>query len=108
MAYTVEQKYKFAQQLQEAASTLARSYRRLQDLSEVAQIRTFGDGGAQALVDGDLNPNDPAIGKNLGITAAQVFAVLNYGYAQLNNLMQGNAVTTYTLGDAIDVIRNDV
>lgn len=108
MAYTQAQKYAFAQQVQDAASALAKAYRKFQDLSAVAQTRTFGDGGGQAITDADLNPNDTAIGKNLGISASQLFAVINYGYNQLNNLMQGNEVSTYTLGSAVNAIRDDV
>lgn len=119
MAYTREDKYQYAQKVQSAAAALMKAYRTLADLAEVASVRTFGDGGAQALLETDLNPNmplaegqtvppDPSIGDDLGVTPAQMFAVINYGFTKLDGLMTGATITAYDLGDALNAIRNDV
>jgi hypothetical protein len=108
MAHTPAQKHAFAQQVQDTAAAVSKAYRRLQDLCAIAATRGFGASGAQEITDLDLNPNDTAVGRNLGITAAQLFAVIGPGYTQLNNLMRGSSVTTYALGEALNSIRDDV
>lgn len=119
MDYTREEKYKFAQRVRSACAALAKAYRNLADLAEIAHVRTFGDGGAQALLVTDLNPNmplaegqtvppDPSIGKDTGLTPAQMFAVINYGFTKLDGLWNGEATTAYPLGDVVNTIRDDV
>jgi glutamate mutase epsilon subunit len=119
MGYTREEKYLYARRVQSAAAALAKAHRNLADLAEVANVRTFGDGGAQALLETDLNPNmplaegqtvppDPSIGKDTGLTPAQMFAVINYGFTKLDGLWTGATITAYDLGDAINAIRDDV
>jgi hypothetical protein len=119
MNYTREDKYQYAQKVQSVASALMKAYRTFADLAEIAHVRTFGDGGVQVLLETDLNPNmplaegqtvppDPSIGKDLGITPTQMFAVINYGFTKLNGLMTGATITAYELGDALNAIRDDV
>jgi hypothetical protein len=119
MEYTREQKYQYAQKVQSATSALAKAYRTLADLAEIARVRSFGDGGTHVMLVTDLNPNtplapgqevppDPSIGKDLGITPAQFFAVINYGFTKLAGLMKGETITAYNLEDALDAIRDDV
>lgn len=119
MSYTREEKYLYAQKVRSACSALAKAYRTLADLAEIAHVRTFGDGGAQALLVTDLNPNmplaeeqtvppEPSIGKDTGLTPAQMFAVINYGFTKLDGLWTGATITAYDLGDAVNAIRDDV
>jgi hypothetical protein len=108
MAYTRALKYRYVQQVQSAASALAKAYRMWADLASIGQTRAWGDGAADAIVAADINPDDPAIGSNLGITPTQVFSIINYGFTSLDALMKGTAVTTYPLGASIGSVRNDI
>ena len=59
MAYTREQKYRYATEIQSAASALAKAYRNFIALTDAARVRTLGDGGAQAIVDAVAHYDEP-------------------------------------------------
>lgn len=105
MSDTRANKYKMAAQIQARAGKLAASYRELKDLCKTAHDRGLGDGGTDPIVDADLNPGDSSIGRDLGITAAKLFAVMDYGFANLELLMTGESTL---LERAINIIRSDV
>lgn len=108
MSYPRNVKYKFGKEVQQAASNFLMAYNSFVQLKAMYAKRTWGTGGADAIVDADLNPGDTTIGADLGITAAQINAFLNYAGNQITNLMNGAAVTPYPVTDAINDIRSDI
>jgi len=108
MSYPRAMKYRFGIEVQQSAAALIAAYNQFVQLKNLYAHRTWGTGGADAIVDFDLNPNDESVGPNIGITAAQVNALVNYGGNSIVNLFNGVAVATYPIQDAINDVRNDI
>ena len=108
MAYPIEVKRQFAKSAQILSAQLGQLSVQYTKLRDVYARRTWGTGGADAITDADLNPDNPEVGPNLGITAVQLNAMLNFAWTQFNALMTGGDPTAYNINSAINDIRSDI
>jgi hypothetical protein len=105
MSYPTGNKLRFAQIVQQEASSFFTSYLRLKQLNETYLARKWNSGANDAIVDADLTGGSI----NLGISAAQLESYISTLFSRINNVMTNQTVTTAVDGTAItDAIRSDM